>query len=371
MDGIHAAYRSREFGYDWLPLYLYVSKAAGLIYQLSGLANLFGTYSHVLTILLKFIMTGFHLLTVFLVFRICQSLKMTVRMTNLVTAGVGLSPGTLLATAAFGYQDAFHTLIVATALYSVVRNRLLFSSVLTVAAALTKPQAVIFLGPFWLLVLIKRDFNLLLKCFAGSCVAILAILSPFIVYGTLTDVWEMYWEIPHYHRWLTGCAHNVWWLFAPVPPFSNDRVLILPGLNGLRIGILAFASFCGLTAFRILSDRVPRSIVSSSAFLAFAFFMVVTEIHENHLYACFVFLGIAAGMDRRLWLVFWILSVTFSADLVLTLYLLRTDVPIVLGSLRLSSLNAVINVSVLILWTFYVVRDLTAVGVSARTADRE
>ena len=93
-------------------------------------------------------------------------------------------------------------------------------------------------------------------------------------------------------------------------------------------------------------------------------------IHENHLYACFAFLGVATGLDRRLWPVFCLLSVTFAADLVLTLYMLNTSISISLGPIRLSSLNAGINVGIIVWWTRIVIRDLVFVGFPAgRTAD--
>ena len=74
LDGIHQAYRSRAFGYDWLPFYLYVSKGVGTVYYLSGLAGHFGSHHHALTVLLKSAMLICYLATVYLVYTI--SLRM-------------------------------------------------------------------------------------------------------------------------------------------------------------------------------------------------------------------------------------------------------------------------------------------------------
>ena len=48
-QGIHRAY---GWGYDWLPLYLYLSKAVGLVFRHSGLHDSLGPYSRILTLLL-------------------------------------------------------------------------------------------------------------------------------------------------------------------------------------------------------------------------------------------------------------------------------------------------------------------------------
>jgi Gpi18-like mannosyltransferase len=356
-DGIHQAYRSRGFGYDWLPFYLYVSKSVGLIYHHSGLASYFGRYHHLLTVCLKMTMMSFHLVTVSLVYSVSSSMGRSRTVSLCAALGYGIAPGTLAATAAFGYQDAFHTMIVVAALWCIVRDRSVLACALTVAAALTKPQAAIYLGPVWLYVLLRRDLREMWQAILLSATVVVAVLSPFLWYGTLSDVYEMYLDVPQIHQWLTGCAHNIWWLIAPVPPFVSDRMTFLPGINGLRIGLSSFALTCVLVAISILNRHTLRQLAHGAAFLAFAFFMVVTQIHENHLYACFPFLAIAATEDRRLVRIFAVLTLTFAADMVLTLYLLYTDVPVMLGPIRLSLVNAAINVGTLMVWARFYIRD--------------
>jgi len=100
-----------------------------------------------------------------------------------------------------------------------------------------------------------------------------------------------------------------------------------------------------------------ENLVRLSAFIAFVFFMVVTQIHENHLYAMFPFLAIASQGARPLKRLFYILTGTFSLNLVLGLWALHFETPIMVGPVRLSVLNACINVGVLVWWSFLVLMD--------------
>ena len=179
------------------------------------------------------------------------------------------------------------------------------------------------------------------------------VLLPFLYYGTMGSVIDMYLSVPRIHAWLTGCAHNIWWLVQPVPPFFSDRVPLVFGLNGLMIGLGSFTVVCLALAAKLLRRSNERVLIHSCAYLAFVFFMIVTEIHENHLYAMFPFLAIFVPESKLLRRVFCALTVTFALDMVLTLLYLNTGFQLFLGPIRISIVNALANTTLLLIWTYH------------------
>ncbi|MFT5368374.1 MAG: hypothetical protein ACI8V2_003338 [Candidatus Latescibacterota bacterium] len=341
-----------DFRYDWLPLYLYVSKAIGAFYYWSGLRDLFGPWSRVLSMLLKSTMIGFHIVTAYWVYAICRIQNHSQRDARFCCLLFVWQPGIIVATCLYGYQDAFHTVLLAGALLCLLTNRRLLTYALCALIALTKPQAAIYLVPFACFGL--RQYGLL-WCVKGVLwglgVMVLA-LSPFLFYGTFSSVFGMFMNVTNVHEWLTGCAHNFWWLVAPVPPFESDRLPLLFGFNGLEIGLFAFAVFtCGL-GFRLFRDMSVPILLDVCALFGFGFFMVVTEIHENHHYAMFLFLAPLATTRLQMRWAYYILSGTFVINLITTNLWLESDLVLQVGFLRIETLNAMVNAFVLFVWLY-------------------
>jgi dolichyl-phosphate-mannose-protein mannosyltransferase len=348
--GIHQAY---EFGYDWLPFYLYLIKLVGLIFRYSGLSDGFGPYSRLLTLLLKFPMILLNFATAWLIYHLALSLFKDVSRSVLAATVFIFNPAIILATDVFGYQDALHTFLVVAAVYCLCNDRYFISSSLSTIAFLTKPQAALFLLPIWLFLFLANGTRRLLWNLAIALSTSVVILIPFVYYGTLESVFSMYQSVPRIHQWLTGCAHNIWWLVQPVPPFFSDRVPLVLGLNGLMIGLGTFFLVALAISLKMIRKRDHGVLLHSCAFMAFVFFMVVTEIHENHLYAMFPFLAVFVPVSSRLRNLYIILTATFALDMALTLLYLNTGHMVHIGPVRVSSLNALINAGMLVIWTYH------------------
>ena len=346
--GIHKAY---EFGYDWLPFYLYLSKLVGLTYRVSGLYDHFGAHSSALTFLLKIPMIFLNLVIAWLIYQVVHRLDGDHIRSLWGAAAYLFNPAIVLATDVFGYQDAFHTALVFLSAFCLCSWREGWSPVWASLAFLTKPQAAIFLLPIGAFLFLKKGVRGLFKGLASGAITALVVLIPFIASGRMLDVTEMYLDVPLIHQWLTGCAHNIWWVFWPVPPFRSDRVPLLLGLNGLTIGLILLAAFSIAVILCLFKKPSPLSFLHLCAFLGFAFFMVTTQIHENHLYAMFSFLSVFVALSLRLRWIYIGLTVTFALDLVLSLWLLNTGAPFMVGPIRVSILNALANVVILGFWS--------------------
>jgi Gpi18-like mannosyltransferase len=353
-QGIHQAY---SWGYDWLPLYLYLSLFVGLLHRHSGLADHFGSHGEALTLLLKLPMMLLNLLVGWLIYRLVRRLGGTERQALAAGAVYLFNPAILLATTILGYQDALHTALVILAVYCLSAGRERWAPVWTTLAFLTKPQAALFWIPIGALFAIRTGIRGLAGGMAAAVGTAGLVLLPFILHGELASVGQMYWNVPRVHEWLTGCAHNIWWVFFPAPPFQSDRDPLLLGLNGLTLGLAMFALFASGSLLRLLRQPSEGTLVHVCAFLAFAFFMVVTQIHENHLYAMFPFLAVLMPFWRPFRLLYAGLTLTFAVNMALVLRLLQVDGPVMVGPIRLALVNALANVGMLGLWSVLLFRS--------------
>ena len=355
-EGIHRAYVAEAFHFDWLPFILYVSKAVGLVYFGSGLGDVFGPYSRVLTLLVKVSAILFHLGTALGVYFLACRLGQNEAVSRRACGFFLFNPAIILATDVFGYQDALHTLFVVLALYCLCSGRGGWAPVWGTLGMLTKPQAVIFFFPAAVFLFLRRGTPAILKGLLVSTLTAGIALLPFIVYGTLGSVFRMYLDVPRVHQWLTGCAHNLWWLFWPAPPFYGDRDSLILGVNGLVLGLGMLVLFTAGSLWQLVRRPSCSCLVHLCAFLAFAFFMVTTEMHENYLYAAMPFLAICAVSSRFTNRIFVALTVTWALDMGLTFWLLETDAPVMLGPVRVSTINALVNTGVLVVWSYRVFR---------------
>ena len=98
-----------------------------------------------------------------------------------------------------------------------------------------------------------------------------------------------------------------------------------------------------------------------AAFVGLCFFMLPTEIHENYLFPTFGLLALAAVHDRRAWILTGILATTWFFNLTTTdvtiMRPLARDWPIVApATFPLQVVLAAINVGVLLVWGYWVLR---------------
>lgn len=354
-QGIHRAYSADGYGYDWLPLYLYVSKLMGAFFELSGLNLVFSPFSRGLLFAIKLPMILFNLIIGCAIFHIGKVHGLELRRALWGCAVYLFNPGIALATDIYGFQDALHTLLLVMVCVSLHKRGMLWVPVWSCLAFLTKPQAAIFLVPIAFFYFKESGWRGFVHGILLGGGSVVLALSPFIIYGTVGQVWQMYLDVTHIHEWLTGYAHNIWWLVQPVPPFVNDRVALLGSFNGLTLGLI-FLGIYVCFGLVVLQRHVSfQRLIGVCAFVGFSFFMVTTELHENHLFAFFAFGAIGSMWDQRLFRFFAILSVTFSVNLVTALLTLHNGMEILLGPVRLATANAAVNVLVLGVWTIFMI----------------
>jgi len=348
--GIHLAYSSPEVHYSYLPFYLYLCKAVGLAYRYSGLSSQFGPNSRVLSGLFKGAMILLNLLIGWLIYRMVNRFYGEPKSALWAAAAYLFNPAIAVATDVFGYQDALHTALVFLSVFCLCSNWYGWAAVWAMLGFLTKPQAAIFLPLIGVYLILHAGLRSTAKSIGIAVVTGLVVLSPFVAYGEIAGVIRMYFDVPRVHQWLTGYAHNIWFVFSP--GIHSDRTPLLLGMNGLTIGLLLLTAFSLWILYRLIQCPSLTMLIHLCAFQGFIFFMVTTEIHENHLYAMFPFLTVAATTSRSLRHLWTALTITFTLDLVLTTWVLNVGRPVMLGPVRLSVINALANVAVLGYWVY-------------------
>jgi Gpi18-like mannosyltransferase len=356
-SGIGNAYSSHtnaELRYDWPPLYVYLGKGSGLLYEALGLRDRFGPAAPVFGLVLKLPMIGLNLWVGWLLFRVAPRLFHDASLGRWAAAAWLWNPAIALATDVFGYQDALHTSLLVAAASMLVAGRIPAAAVWMTLAALAKPQAWIFLAPFGTFLLRTASRTQRARAALLAALTALLVLSPFLVAGQWSEFLRAHRAMPSLHPWPSALAHNLWWALFPAADeasFPSDLQPAFLGLSPRVLALLMLTGFCAEVAARLARRPDPQRLVGLSALLSFAFFMLATQVHENHLYAMFPFLTLAAAGHRFLRGVLLATTLTFAANLWLALHWLASGPGLALGWQFVSLANALLNIGILLVWT--------------------
>lgn len=357
ISGIGTAYASQptpELRYDWPPLYLYLSKSVGLVYEVSGLRESFGPASPALGLLLKLPMIGLNLLTGWLLFRLALRMHDDATLGRWAASAWLWNPAIAFATDVFGYQDALHTSLLVAAAAALVVGRSLWAPTWMALAAFAKPQAWIFLAPLGTFLLRAASRAELIRAALLALLVALLVVSPFLVAGQAAELVRAHLAMPSLHAWPSALAHNLWWVLFPAADeesFPSDLRPTVLGLSPRWLGVLMLAAYVAAVVARLARRPRPERLLGLSALLSFAFFMLATQVHENHLYAMFPFLTLSAVGSRFLRGVLLATTLTFAANLWLALHWLASGPALAPGWMYVSLANALVNVGILVVWT--------------------
>jgi Gpi18-like mannosyltransferase len=228
-----------------------------------------------------------------LIFRVLQRKSLGFN-ASLTAAGAYLfSPAVIFDSAYWGQTAAVHALFMLMALIATDRRVYLWAGAALAAAVLTKPQALAIAPLVFILALREQGWWRI--GVAGSLTALL-IVAPFLVAGNIQGVCAQYLNTTHYHPFLSANAHNLWWFITGGHGWQSD---IRPGslIHFRTVGLLLFATATLLSSVAVFRQR--ETLFLAAAYQSLAFFMLNTQIHENHLLPMFAPLVIVAALDRH------------------------------------------------------------------------
>jgi hypothetical protein len=272
----------------------------------------------------------------------------------------------------WGQTDALHSLLILIAFLLLNVRRIGAGFFVYAIAALVKPQATIFAPLLLLYAWRVGAWRGVGRAVAFGALGAALMLTPMVLAGGAASMLGFFQNVAGFHPVLSANAHNAWWLVSGGQADLLDTGAVFPGAPfSYRLTSLVVFGAVYLAVLLRARRASPDEFFGMGAFIAFAFFMLVTEIHENHGYALLPLLAVAMARDRKLIPLYAVLSTTMTLN-----YALH-DPPLLaqwsqLDSSALRWLNALLNTIVLVVWMAYLFVLLPGVlssgGVSSRAA---
>src|SRR5581483_7668844 len=190
------------------------------------------------------------------------------------------------------------------------------------------------------------------------------IALPWLRSGRLGELLTVFGALPQVMPSVSANGDNLWWLKLPGGAIS---VLDWQPIGGIgpwpappyltfaTVGRLAFGLFALLPLLRLTGPLSVRLALAGAGYTAVAYFMTITQVHENHLFAAVPLLAGAAALDPWLLLPFAITSTCAFLNLALHDFLIGDSLAAFLSArlpwfwardaLALQTANAVLNVA--------------------------
>ena len=229
------------------------------------------------------------------------------------------NPAVVFESAYYGQTGAVHSLFMLLAVAGLTEGYPGWGWVALALGMLTKPQADVFLPLMAILTWRRYGPARLTRALLAALACALVVLAPFITCGTLGEMWARVSRPESYHPMLSATAHNFWWFASLGQGRLSDLAhpLGLPLLNYRLIGLGLFGLAYLLVLLRTWKDSAAAVTYESFAFLFLSFFMLATQIHENHLIPMFSLLLLAMPGDRRLRWLYAAFAVTATLNMAL------------------------------------------------------
>ena len=287
------------------------------------------------------------------------------------TAVYVFNPAVIYEAAYYGQTGAVHALFMLLAVVALAEDRPALAWASLTVGVLTKPQADLFIPLFLVLTLRRFGWRAMARSLLAAGVVAVAMLAPFIMHGTLDQMWNRVRYVTDYHPMLSAAAHNVWWLVSLGNGRGSDLLspLLFEQLGwslltyrNIGLGLVGLAYL--LVLLRTWLDTSARTLYLSAAYLFTAFFMLATQIHENHLIPMFSLLVLACTGNRRLWVIYALLALAATLNMALhypaILRVLVPQNPDVWGGAEMAAprwLSALLQVSIFVWWTISFARE--------------
>ncbi len=238
------------------------------------------------------------------------------RASALVMTAYAWNPGIAFDTGYWGQTDAIHTLFVLVSTICLFKKLPELAWGAIALAIFTKPQAWPYAPAILLLTLRDYPWRRVLVSLLSAILVTIAIFVPFVREGQLATLfWKMFgFSTP---GWLSVNAHNLWWLLTLGPPAVPVSRELLPGVTYRILGPLLSLAVYAWSLARLWRSQSATETFFYLAYVGVSFFMLGFEMHENYLFSVFPFLAAACIGDRRLALVYVLMSLTFLFNMVL------------------------------------------------------
>jgi len=264
---------------------------------------------------------------------------------------IWLNPAVIINGAALGYLDAQMAVPAVLSLIAVMAGRPGLAGVLAAAAVLTKPQA-LFVGPALLLALLRQRHmpaaRAIVQSVAGALATAIVVVGPIVWHGAAANMAQAVGRAAS-HDMLSGFGLNAWWLVtwivrsvyaapalgwfeaftAPVRILQVSRFVEVGFFNPRPIAAFLVIALTIWGCWRNRHAAAPATWAFIGGWTVLTYFIWNVPVHENHLYLAVPLLALAAALDARHRLAFWLVS-AFCALNMYVVYALGNGWPVII-----------------------------------------
>jgi Gpi18-like mannosyltransferase len=289
---------------DYPPGYLYILWLLGSVYQGMEI-NTAGALS---TLIIKLPGLVADLLSTGLLYALLRP-RVGRQTTWLVVLAYALNPAVIFNSAIWGQTDSLFTLELFLGTLLLFEGRIAFGWALLMVAAITKPQALVFLPLLaswqanW-----DRPERPIIAAATGLAVATILTL-PFV---EPLGLWEHYQKGAAYYAETSVNAFN---LMAILGGFRQSDSAVLLFMSYQVWATVLVALFFAYLAYLIYRRRDAEMYMYLMFLLPLGFFMLSTRMHERYLFPCLLFLTPLLPRRKHLWAFYGVLTVTYYLNL--------------------------------------------------------
>lgn len=225
-------------------------------------------------------------------------------------------------TSVWAQVDSIYTFVLLVSLILLLESRFLFSTLFLSLGLMLKTQSLFFVPIVWFQTLKNKSFRSI-KIIVLNILLFLLIFIQFLLNGSIFSVIATFFSSFGKWHFVSMNAYNLWFFLFPV---SYDSKFLTPsdnltffGITYKFIGLFLFAIYCFFVLYQINKKKDKESLVIGAASLAFAFFMLPTEMHERFLFPFFAIFSLLVLKNKKYFFIYLVLSMTYLVNMMTVL----------------------------------------------------
>lgn len=260
---------------DYPPFYLYVLCGIGKLASIASMNKYF-------IILLKLPSIIADIVSSYLIYKFGQ--KMSKPLLGLfMSIFYLLNPAVLINSTFWGQVDSVFTMLLLIALYFMVENKMILSSMLFTMAVLMKPQGIIFLPILFFHLLIRKDVKAFVKAIITALATTALVILPFSINNGITWVYKLYVGTVNEYPYASVNAFNFYSLLNA--NFKQDSLKLGP-ITYHNLGMLfivLITILCGVIYIKGRNKNIGFGYAAALLLIS-GVFTFSSSMHERYLF---------------------------------------------------------------------------------------
>ena len=225
-------------------------------------------------------------------------------------------------TAYWGQVDSVAALFSFLSILFLINKKYPFSVFFITLSILTKFQTIVLVPVIGIVILLGSGYKGWIKSFLAGFFTFILFFLPFIFKRIFLDAFRMSFGVMDQFPFVTLNAFNFWHILSPVAPdwqMASRDTATLFGFSFKFWGLFLLAIYTLLVVYQLIKKRSTKNILLGAASMAFAFFMLPTQIHERYLFPFFALMLLVVVIERKFLWVYITMSITYLLNLMMIL----------------------------------------------------